>query len=838
LSKKPGDAKTLRLEAEAQLAHTPPTGAPAKSAVEVLHELQVHQIELEMQNEELRSAQIALEESRDRYAALYEFAPVGYLTLTRSGQISEINLTGATLLGLERNKLLQDRFDHLVSPEDYDRWYIFFASLMNFTEKNGIELALKRGDGTVFYAHLDCSRTETAGAEPELRMTLTDISAMHLNQQLLKAQDDLKEQLAFQTSLLESVPVPIFFKDCQGVYRGCNRAYEKAVNKSRAQIIGKSVFDTASPEIAEKYHAMDAELFGHPGKQVYEWVIQKPSGEIREVVFHKASFLRTDGSVGGLIGAVVDITDLKRKDAALLESEERLRVATESARDAIIIIEGESGTITAWNPAAEAVFGYTRAEALGQNLHDLLTPPRFRETSQQGLARFAKSGEGNVVGKTLELVALRKDRTEFPIELSLSAMKIHGKWLATGIARDITQRKQAEIALNHANRALATFSEVNRQLIFSSNETDLLQAICQTIVKHSGYCMASVGYATQDAGSTILIKAYADDKGGNYLGSMPLIRVDTENSVEPGSLAFRSGVTQVCQDIANDPQYLSWRKEALQHGYVSCITLPLRSSGVAEQQTRDNPVFGVLTVYSNEVNTFIPGEIALLEEMAEDLAYGVRTLRLQEERDRVLEQNKQHLTQMLGNLEDTVLAIAKIVEMRDPYTAGHQLRVAALAAAIARQMGLPDAQVHAIHLAGVLHDLGKIQIPAEILSKPGKLNTVEYSLIQFHPQVGYDILQGIKFPWPIAQMVLQHHERLDGSGYPQGLKGDAILLEARILAVSDVVEAISSHRPYRPALGIESALAEIEEGSGPKYDSAVVAACIKVLRDHDMKLPA
>jgi PAS domain S-box-containing protein/putative nucleotidyltransferase with HDIG domain len=528
----------------------------------------------------------------------------------------------------------------------------------------------------------------------------------------------------------------------------------------------------------------------------------------------------------------VDITDLKRKDAALLESEEHLRVATESARDAIIIIKGESGTITAWNPAAEAIFGYSRSEALGQNLHDLLTPQRFREKSQQGLTRFAKSGEGNAVGHTLELTALRKDGTEFPIELSLSAMQICGKWFATGIARDITQRKQAEVALSHANRALATLGEVNRQLVYSSSESDLLQSICQTTVKHSGYCMASVGYAQQDANNTILIQTYADNRGGNYLGSMPLIWVDTENSMDPVNLAFRSGVTQVCQDIANDPHYLSWRKEALQHGYASCIILPLRNSEIAE-----NTVFGVLTVYSNEVNTFIPGEIALLEEMAGDLAYGVRMLRLQEERDRILEQNKQHLTQMLGNLEDTVQAIAKIVEMRDPYTAGHQLRVAALAAAISRQMGLPDAQVHAIHLAGVLHDLGKIQIPAEILSKPSKLNTMEYSLIQFHPQAGYDILQGIKFPWPIAQMVLQHHERLDGTGYPQGLKGDAILLEARILAVSDVVEAISSHRPYRPALGIEAALAEIEKESGSQFDPAVVAACIKVVREHGMKLP-
>ncbi|MEQ1673763.1 MAG: HD-GYP domain-containing protein, partial [Candidatus Nitrotoga sp.] len=174
---------------------------------------------------------------------------------------------------------------------------------------------------------------------------------------------------------------------------------------------------------------------------------------------------------------------------------------------------------------------------------------------------------------------------------------------------------------------------------------------------------------------------------------------------------------------------------------------------------------------------------------------------------------------------------AAIVEMRDPYTAGHQVRVADLAMAIAKQMGLPDEQAHAIHLAGMVHDLGKIQIPAEILSKPGKITGIEYSLIKFHPQAGYDILKGINFPWPIAQMVLQHHERLDGSGYPQGLKGDAILLEARILSVADVVEAMSSHRPYRPGLGIEVALAEITKQRGIYFDPQVVDACLVLFRE-------
>ncbi len=444
LSKRPNTPGNLRAEAETQLARAPSTDDPAQSAEEVLHELRVHQIELQMQNEELRTSRIALEASRDRYVNLYEFSPVGYFTLTAAGQISRVNLTGTTLLGVERNKLLQQRFAHLISPEDRERWRGFFISVMNHDEKSGIELALQRSDGSMLHAHLDCLRVESADAPPEMHLVLTDISAMELNKQLRAVQHELREQLTFQTALMESVPVPIFFKDREGVYQGCNHAFEEALDRSRAQIIGKSVFDMASPEVANKYHAMDIDLLERPGKQTYEWVIQKASGEIRDVVFHKASFLRNDGSLGGLIGAVVDITDLKRKDAALLESEARLRAATETARDAIFMMEGESGTISEWNPAAETIFGFTSAEALGRELVDLLVPPRYHERALHGLSHFANPGDSEAAGRTLELTSLRKDGTEFPIELSLSAMQVNGKWFVTGIARDITARKLAE----------------------------------------------------------------------------------------------------------------------------------------------------------------------------------------------------------------------------------------------------------------------------------------------------------------------------------------------------------------------------------------------------------
>jgi putative nucleotidyltransferase with HDIG domain len=186
-------------------------------------------------------------------------------------------------------------------------------------------------------------------------------------------------------------------------------------------------------------------------------------------------------------------------------------------------------------------------------------------------------------------------------------------------------------------------------------------------------------------------------------------------------------------------------------------------------------------------------------------------------------------------MEDTVQAIAATVEMRDAYTAGHQQRVAVLAAAIANEMGLSADAIHGLRLASLVHDLGKIHIPAEILSRPGKLTSIEYELIKSHPQSGYEILKPITFPWPIAEIVLQHHERLDGSGYPKGLKGDAILLEARILAVADVVEAMTSHRPYRSALGLDAALQEIRQGSGTLYEAAAVEACLILMRDGRFK---
>lgn len=186
----------------------------------------------------------------------------------------------------------------------------------------------------------------------------------------------------------------------------------------------------------------------------------------------------------------------------------------------------------------------------------------------------------------------------------------------------------------------------------------------------------------------------------------------------------------------------------------------------------------------------------------------------------------EYVSNLRRTLEATVEALAVTSEKRDPYTAGHQQRVSALACAIARALGLEGERLEGLRVGGLLHDLGKIYIPAEILAKPALLTTIEFGLIKTHSEVGYEILKNIPFPWPVADMVLQHHERLNGSGYPHGLSNGQLMLEAKILSVADVVEAMSSHRPYRAALGLERALGEIKKNRGTLYDPEIVDACV------------
>jgi len=228
----------------------------------------------------------------------------------------------------------------------------------------------------------------------------------------------------------------------------------------------------------------------------------------------------------------------------------------------------------------------------------------------------------------------------------------------------------------------------------------------------------------------------------------------------------------------------------------------------------------------------------LVEKRTAELVKSNRLLKIEIENRKRMQQELQQSFESLKNaMHSTIQAISMTVEKRDPYTSGHQQRVADLAKAIAEELALPESQIESIYMAAAIHDIGKISLPAEILVKPIQLSDIEISLIQAHAQAGYDILKGIEFPWAIAEIVLQHHERMDGSGYPRGLAGDDIVFEARIICVADVVETMASHRPYRPSIGMDKALEEIANNRGILYDPRVVDACSTLFKEKGYVFP-
>lgn len=220
------------------------------------------------------------------------------------------------------------------------------------------------------------------------------------------------------------------------------------------------------------------------------------------------------------------------------------------------------------------------------------------------------------------------------------------------------------------------------------------------------------------------------------------------------------------------------------------------------------------------------------EELERQVQERTASLRLEVvQRQLAQEELEESLQKMKRTLDGTVLALTTVIESRDPYTSGHQKRVSLLACAIAREMGMSENQVSGIRVAGILHDIGKIHVPSEILTRPSRLSDIEFAMIKTHPEVGYEIMKTIENPWSVADMILQHHEKMNGSGYPGGLKDEDILLESRILCVADVVEAMASHRPYRASLGIEKALEEIIKNKGVFYDPFVVDSCIRLFKE-------
>jgi PAS domain S-box-containing protein/putative nucleotidyltransferase with HDIG domain len=502
----------------------------------------------------------------------------------------------------------------------------------------------------------------------------------------------------------------------------------------------------------------------------------------------------------------------------LKESERWFATTLKSIGDAVIATNTE-GHITFMNPVAELLTGWKDAEALERDLNEV-----FSVRDQDGCILIknpvAKVLEDGVVVDLRNNLLFNRDGTRLIVDDSAAPIvDDHGNIVgAVLVFRDVTERRKAEDKRAKLNGLLMAVRNMNESLLRVKSEPELFQQICESLATVVSFKLVTINLLDKDR-YEIKPVAYA----GGADGFLPLCSFTWDELAEgrsPVGTAITTGAPCVVNDTEDDPSYAPWRSEALKRGFNSIAALPLVSNG---------EVMGSLDVYSGEKEAFGPEEIEFLMEAAGDITVALKSLRLEKE----LETSLASMKKVLG---ETVEAIAYMSEMRDPYTAGHQRRVAKLASAVAREMGMAEEQVEGIRVSGFLHDVGKIVVPAEILSKPGRINEAELSLIRTHSSVGYEILKLLEFPWPVAKAVLQHHERRDGSGYPGGLTAEVLTVEAEILAVSDVVESMASRRPYREALGIDKALEEISEKKGTLYNPQVVDACLRLFRDKGFQL--
>lgn len=527
----------------------------------------------------------------------------------------------------------------------------------------------------------------------------------------------------------------------------------------------------------------------------------------------------TDAEILRTFASVIGIAIMRnRTRLSLLSSEAQLSEALNMAKAAGWEYDLPSDLFT-FNDHFYRVFRSTPASIGGYQMTSAAYAQRFVHPSDIALFQQALKSPPDhaecTPNREIELRVVYGDGSPGTVLVRFFAVKDErgNSVQLHGVTQDITDRKRSEEALKRANRALLTLSVGSETLVRSQNESDFLQRMCSILVDVGGYQTALIGLAEHDRYKTVRLAAVSGSHR-ELFERAHLTWDDVEAGRGPIGAAIRTGKVEVNRDFRTNPNVSMWRSIANDLSYECSIGLPLQDHA---------DVFGVLAIYATDPAAFSPEEIQLLTEFSNDLSFGIASLRSQKSREEAV-------MRLRAAMSSTVQALATTLERRDPYTAGHQRAVAKLSAAIAATLGIPSADIDGISLAATIHDIGKIQVPTEILSKPGKLTPLEHQIVQTHAQAGYEIVKGVDFPWPIADMILQHHERLNGSGYPNGLKDPDIIVGARIIAVADVVESMVSHRPYRPALGLDPALEEITRGRGTLYDPAVVDACMQLFR--------
>ncbi|HUJ87790.1 MAG TPA: PAS domain S-box protein [Burkholderiales bacterium] len=615
---------------------------------------------------------------------------------------------------------------------------------------------------------------------------------------------------------------PTFLHDAEGRIIEANERAESVYGYPREVLIGKHVAELRAPESRAALARDEREVERH-GELTYETVHQRADGSTFPVEISGRHF-EIDGR--GYFHAVVrDISERKSAEAriqtlnrlyrtlwqtneALVRSNSRDEVMREICRIAV----EESGLSGAWISMVDKASGKVLPLAMSRGLehylaHADITIDADDPRGQGPIGRAIREGRPVIIEDFMHDPALEPWRGQAAgLSVVTSAafpLRIEGKIVGTlSFHASSAGFFDAEVVqlLDQTARdvgyALERFAENERRREAERRLADSEEQFKQAFES------ASIGIALIGTDGNI-VKTNASSSSISGYSDAELIGKQFRDFLAPESVVPL--MTQFAQLLSGERRTL--RTEA------QIVRKDGRPAWVRANAARVCDSAGKLRYL-----------VVQVEDISEYKASGERV--------------RQYMEELEETMTGTIRAISTMVEIRDPYTAGHELRVGRLAAAIAGEMGLDPERCRGLDVAGSLHDIGKISVPAEILSKPTRLQPAEYEIVKTHAQSGYDILKDIRFPWPIAEVARQHHERLDGSGYPQGLKDGQIILEARILAVADVVESMGSHRPYRPARGIDAALEEIANGRGRLYDADAVDACLRLFREKGYRLPA
>ena len=827
---------------------------------------------------ERKRAEEELRKSEERFKLIFEHAPDAYYLNDLKGNFIAGNKAAEKITGYEKEELIGESFLKLdlLSLDQLPKAATLLAKNAMGKPTGPDEFILKRKSGDKVAAEIS-----THPIKIENRTVVLGIARDITERK--RAEEALRESEERYKSLFFEALDGICLADAEtGMIIDCNNTLAAMVGRDRAELIGQhqavlhpSIGDKAALSPTFRQHV--AEKAG----QVLETQIVNKTGKIREVEI-KANLMNLRGRKM-LQGIFHDITERKRAEGMLVKSEKRFRHLSELLPQ--IVFETDiKGNLTFANQYGIKLFGYSHGDIQsGINIFALIAPEN-RESIRERFKEILSGSETTA----REYRAMGKDGGTFPILLHAATILEDGVPIGTrGIGIDITERKQAEEALRESE-------EKYRNLIERANDgivivqDGIVKYINARLAEMRGVTVEEVigtpftdhiypdelpgvvdRYKQRMAGKDVSpiyetalrrrdgSKIHTELNAGmvTYQGKpadLVIIRDITERKRAEEALRESEEKYRILVENATEVILIAQdgRLKFTNHAAVGL-------TGYSDQELRSSPFIDFIhpddrPMVGERYLRRIKGDVSQprysfrlinkdgstkwVEIDAVFVAWKGKPATLNFLSD-VTERkkNEEKLRQTLDGLGKALSGIFQVLsaltEKRDPYTAGHQRRVADLARAIGQEMGLVAERVEGLRLAGTIHDMGKIAIPSEILSKPTHLTEIEFNLIKVHPQVGYDILENIDFFWPIATMILQHHERMNGSGYPQGLKGENILLEARILAVADVVEAMASHRPYRPALGIEAALEEIEKSKGVLFDPDVVSACLTLFRE-------